>query len=396
MKIAYVIATYPCLTETFIRREIEALRERGMDVRVFALRGDGANSATVYRAPLVSMASIRSVCLALLNRPPGCVRCAVGLLAGCAARPILLLKCLRNLPALFAFAREAQRWGAQRVHAHFLYVPGLLGRALARLLGVPFSASAHAWDIYTHARGELAGIVKAAEFVACCTLDGQERLLDMFPDLPRERFPLVRHGVDPQAFAPSAADGRLVLAIGRLEEKKGFQDLVDACLVLQQRGIEFDCKLVGDGQLRSRIAIRAQPIADRFKLVGAMPDDEIVPLLQRAAVLVVPSVVTRAGDHDGLPNVILEAMAASVPVVATRVGGIDEAVIDGENGILVAPGDVTALADGIASLLHDAGRREALGRAGRATVVRDFDLSHNIERLYALFEVPDADAHQSR
>ncbi len=390
MKIAYVIATYPCLTETFIRREIEALRRRGADVRVFALRGEGGDPSTVYRAPLLSIASVRSLCRALLGHPSGSVAAGLRLMAGCIARPILLLKCLRSLPALFDFAREARKWGAQRVHAHFLYVPGLLGCSLARLLDVPFSASAHAWDIYTKDRSALAGMVTDAAFVACCTMDGRERVLDMFPELPRERFPLIRHGVDPHAFPSPASDGRLVLAIGRLEEKKGFLDLVDACIELRKRDVEFDCKLVGEGHLRSRIADRAQGAAGSFTLIGALPDKEVIPLLRQAAVLVVPSIIARTGDHDGLPNVILEAMAASVPIVATRVGGIAEAVRDGENGILVDPGDVTALADGIAGLLADTGRREAMGLAARETVMRDFDLSQNVEQLYALFEAPDA------
>jgi len=178
-----------------------------------------------------------------------------------------------------------------------------------------------------------------------------------------------------------------ILAVGRLVEKKGFADLVDACARLVDRGVDFRCRIVGKGPLEAALAarIRERGIADRVTLEGPRPRGEIARLLGESTLLAAPCVIGRDGNRDGLPTVILEAMASGLPVVSTRVTGIPEAVVDGVTGRLVEPGDVAGLADALAAMLADPAACAAMGRAARERVLERFDVRRSIDALAAVF-----------
>jgi glycosyltransferase involved in cell wall biosynthesis len=199
---------------------------------------------------------------------------------------------------------------------------------------------------------------------------------------------LVHHGVDVAAFqpaarAPSAPRVPVVVSVGRLVEKKGHFDLLHACRSVRDRGVEFICRIYGDGPLRASLVSEAAALglSDQVSFVGSCTQREIASALPCADLFALTPIVTDEGDRDGIPNVILEAMACGVPVVATCAGGIPEAVIDGETGMLAPPGAVPAIADAMTQLLTDADLRRRLGRAARESAVHDFDSNANARRL---------------
>ena len=189
-------------------------------------------------------------------------------------------------------------------------------------------------------------------------------------------------------FRRSEAGGDLILAVGRLVEKKGFRDLIDACRMLKDRGVSFSSELVGDGPLRRDLEtqIQALGLGDAVAIRGMLSEEDLIPVYAQAGIVVVPSVLAAGGDRDGLPNVILEAMALQVPVVSTSVSGIPEAVENGGTGILVEPGRPDALADGIERLLKDPGLRNRMGAKARARLEAEFDIRRNVRPLAELFD----------
>jgi glycosyltransferase involved in cell wall biosynthesis len=195
------------------------------------------------------------------------------------------------------------------------------------------------------------------------------------------------NGIDLDAFTPAPhveRDPALILSVGRLVEKKGFEDLIRACALLRQAGVEARCEIIGAGERREALQalIDTLDLGQQVRLVGPKPQDEVMAAYRRAAVFALPCVVAEDGNRDGLPTVLLEAMASGLPVVSTNLVGVPEIVDDGVNGLLVEPGDVAGLAAQLARLLRDAGLRHRLGEAGRRKVAERFDVRQNVAQLH--------------
>jgi glycosyltransferase involved in cell wall biosynthesis len=226
-----------------------------------------------------------------------------------------------------------------------------------------------------------------------CTQYNLEYLRRLCPDLARERIQLVHHGVDATAYARTDAGVHdeappLVLAAGRLIHKKGFDVLVAACGLLRDRGVTFRCRIVGDGPLRASLAraIRNASLDGVVELPGWLPADRLAVMLSGAAAFVAPSRISARGDRDGIPNVVLEAMAARRPVVGTDVSGIPEAVVNGVTGWLVPAEDTASLADALHQILAGPLASREMGEAGRRRVLTHFDLTSSSRRLAELFD----------
>lgn len=274
------------------------------------------------------------------------------------------------------------------MHAHWASVPSSAGLFVARLLSVPFSLTAHAYDIFID-RTLLAEKIQAANYLVTCTETNRRFLCETYPDAPPGRIHAVYHGVDLDVFShehDARTEGPTILAVGRLCDTKGFPDLIEACRLLRDRGLEFRCRIVGDGILRAELErqITAAHLESHVAILGLLPREEVLREYSHARLLAMPCVVTPRGDRDGLPNVVLEAMAMGLPVVATRVSALPEAVEDGVTGRLVPSHDPAALARAIENLWHDAGRRATMGEAARRRVAERFGLRENVEALAAL------------
>jgi glycosyltransferase involved in cell wall biosynthesis len=273
-----------------------------------------------------------------------------------------------------AVARLLQERRYDVLHAHWVVPNAAVVAGLSRTFGVPLVVSLHGSDVFVAERHPAVGALAAAAFrqagaVPACSEDLAARAKGL--GAPPERVHTVPYGVDLQAFAPPAepgprAHGPLrVLALGRLVEKKGFATLVES--VAGGRGVEV-C-IAGDGDLRDELTRMAAERRAPVRLVGPLDRDAVAEAFAEADVVAVPSLVDRAGNVDGLPNVLLEAMAAGKPVVASRVAGIPDVVTDAVDGILVPPGDPAALAEALGRLGSDEGLRDRLGAAARRTAV---------------------------
>jgi glycosyltransferase involved in cell wall biosynthesis len=302
---------------------------------------------------------------------------------GCAA----LMGLLEVLPAGTALeqGRRLAECLAERsvdgLHAYFAHVPAAVAEQAAEHLAVPFGFSVHAKDARKVQRPELVARAARAACVIACNHDVADEL--QAAGAPAH---LVPHGVDLRRFTPAPPyDGRTLrlLAVGRLVEKKGFDVLIAA---LSRLTAEWTLRLVGDGPEKGRLAaqVRTAGLAGRVTFVGACTHAELPAEYALADVVVVPSVVDSSGDRDGLPNVVLEAMASGRPVVGTSVGAIDAAVIDGETGLLVAPRSADALARALWLLAADPARRRTMGERARAHVARHYDLTRCADRFARL------------
>ena len=273
------------------------------------------------------------------------------------------------------------------VHGYFAHVPTEVAAKAARRLGVPYGFSVHAVDARKVAQSDLAERARAAACVIACNPD-------VAGDLRRAGAPvdLIPHGVDLERFRPSPPPNGEVLsllAVGRLVPKKGFPVLIAAASRLLA---PFCLRIVGDGPERDALErqIAAAGLEDRVELAGPRTHDDLPAEYATADIVVVPSVMDATGDRDGLPNVVLEAMASGRPVVASDVGAVHSAVVDGRTGVVVPPGDAAALAGALEFLVDQPEWRERLGREARARVERDFELHscttrlrHFLETVYA-------------
>jgi len=249
--------------------------------------------------------------------------------------------------------------------------------------------SCHARDIFT-AEGQLVGEKLAeAEFATVCTRHGLERLQRQYQLAAGGNLHLVYHGVDPSRFMHSLERPKgpaVVLAVGRMVPKKGFDILLRAAALARSHGAEFELHFVGDGPEREDLERLASGLGLRDQTVfhGRLTQEELLPLYEGAAALACASIVTEDGDRDGIPNVLLEALAMGVPVVATTTGGIPEVIEHEKTGLLARPGDPAALAEQLERILYDEELRERVRKAGRERIILDFDITRNIDRLVAL------------
>lgn len=257
------------------------------------------------------------------------------------------------------------------VHGYFAHRPGEIAQQAAGMLGVPFGFSIHARDFRKVAPEALAQRAREAACVVACNTDVAQDIRAL-----GSQIHLLPHGVDLQRFIPRATktNGTLrLLAVGRLVEKKGFHFLIAALAGLKT---PFTLTIVGEGPERERLRqlILLSNLENRVVFRGPLTHSELPEMYAEADVVVVPSICDRSGDRDGLPNVVLEAMASGRAVVASDVGAIASAMVDGENGLLVPPGDPVALGQAIRLLGGSKELRARLGRNGRARAERDFEV----------------------
>ncbi len=390
-----LVKIYPKLSETFILEEILGLERMGLSLRLYSLAP--ATDAVVHPA----VARVRAPWVQV----PAPGRAALG---GFVARHARLLfdAPLRYLAALAAALARGRRglhdfvragWlagqlredGVEHLHSHFISTPADVAELCARLAALPYSISAHAKDIYLSAPADLRRKLQSARFTVSCTDFNCQTLLGIAPQAPVYRM---YHGVDHTLFHPkqrgAPQDVPLILSVGRLREKKGLDTLIDACALLHERGQAFACEIVGYGEEQARLQahIDRRGLAGQVRLLGKLAREQVIARYARAAVYVQPSRIAADGDRDGIPNVLLEAMAMGLPVVASRVSGIPELVGDLHNGLLVEPDAPELLAAAIARLLAEPALCTGLGCRARETVTESFDNDINLRLLCALLE----------
>jgi glycosyltransferase involved in cell wall biosynthesis len=400
LRVAFVLKGYPRLSEAFIAQEIAALERRGLDILIVSLR-----RPTDARAHPVH----REIKAQLLYLPEYLL-----------VEPFRVLKAWWKMRKLQKYPETRSLWfhdllrdptpnrirrfgqalvlaaelpgDVGRLHAHFLHTPASVTRYAAALLGLPWSGSAHAKDIWTTPAWEKREKLADCEWLVTCTGTNREHLAAL---APAGRVELVYHGIDLARFPPARTEGSArdgsgepvrILSVCRLVEKKGM-DVLLAALARLPAGLNWQLVHAGGGPLQKRLAKKAQELNVSKNLVwrGALTQEELLAEYRAADLFALASLVARDGDRDGLPNVLMEAQSQGLACVATRVSAIPELVEDGRSGVLVGVNDPEALARALEALIRDPARRRALGEAGLARVRGEFALEANLERLAVKF-----------
>jgi glycosyltransferase involved in cell wall biosynthesis/aminoglycoside phosphotransferase (APT) family kinase protein len=402
--VAIVVSRFPTVTETFILRELVELDRRGVPVLLVPLlRGTGASVHDAARAwteralysPFVSLPILRENLRALIGSPRRYVSTLARSLWEARSSRNALLGVLGVFPKAAWAGWRARQAGVRHVHAHFATHPALAALVMSRVhdgsdADLPFSVTAHAHDIFvTHAG--LRQKLGAASFVRCISeFNGRylRKLLAEGED-SRQRYPVIHCGVVPEAYAPAPAAGPLadrparILCIASMRPYKGLTHLVEAIRLLREQGLAVACDVIGDGPLREELErqARAAGQADALRMPGTRTEDEVAAALASADLLVLPSVVASDGQMEGIPVALMEALAAGVPVVATRLSGIPELIVDDVTGTLVEPGDARALAEAMRRVLQDPVGNRRRAEAGRTLVREQFEIGGVVSRL---------------
>jgi glycosyltransferase involved in cell wall biosynthesis len=295
---------------------------------------------------------------------------------------------LRLYQAVYVGLR-LQKIGIRHVHAHFAGMAARTAFWIGRFFPISFSFTAHANDIFAPRDFQIGldKLVDAARLIVTET-DYAERFLREGFSNSANRIHRIYNGLDLTPFkrADFLSTPPLIVAVGRLIGKKGFLDLLRACRLLKDRGKSFRCEIIGEGPLEQELRkkIVQLDLQDYVELLGAKPQHEIRERLAAATAFVLPSVIDPDGGMDNLPTVVMEAMAAGLPVVSTSIGGIPEMVIQNETGLLVPPGDVTALAGAIERLLDDIGLARRFGERGFQRASELFSIEKSVRSLLTL------------
>jgi glycosyltransferase involved in cell wall biosynthesis len=305
----------------------------------------------------------------------------------------------RDLYQGIRLALLARERGLTHLHAHFATSATSVARIAALLAGIPYSFTAHAKDIY-HESVEQDDLRRKLVGAHTTTTVSEFNLtwLRARHGAAAARVQRIYNGLDLEEFAFSSPRARppRVVFVGRLVQKKGVEVLLEACAQLAGRGVAFQCDVIGTGPLEPALRSLAarQGLAGRVRFLGAQPRLAVIGHLRGAAALAAPCVVSADGDRDGLPTVLLEAMALGTPCVATAVTGIPEAVRDEDTGLLVPERDAGALASAIARLLAGRSLRVRLAEAARRLVAEEFDVHRNAARLRESFTAACAAAQE--
>jgi glycosyltransferase involved in cell wall biosynthesis/2-polyprenyl-3-methyl-5-hydroxy-6-metoxy-1,4-benzoquinol methylase len=386
--IGYVLKAFPVVSETFILNEVRALEGLGVPLVLMSLKrleqpvthaGASEVRSPLLYAPWPRVAGLPALARAHVTvaaRRPGAYGVTAWKEIGrallrCLRRPDRsrrrgLAKRLRRLAWAGWVAAEARRRGIRHLHAHYCSEPLRVAELVRKLAGVTYSFAGHAKDLYTAPPQRLKRRLRRAEFAVACHRHGEATLRRLAGSRLAAKVVRVPHGLDTGLFRPAPAkrDPALILAVGRLTPKKGFDTLIRACAQLVADGQKVRCEIYGEGALKAELAalVERLGLAGRVRLRRFRAQEELPALYRRAAVFALPCRELADGNRDGVPNVVLEAMACGAAVVATRGAGVPEAIRDGENGLLVPPDDAAALAAAIRRLLGSAELASRLGR----------------------------------
>ncbi|CCE02115.1 glycosyltransferase [Bradyrhizobium sp. STM 3809] len=395
MRIAYLVNQYPKVSHSFIRREILALEREGLEVTRISIRGwdadlvDEADVAERARTRYVLQTGALAICMAAasaaLTRP------------GAFARTLLLAfhmarRAERSLPYHLIYLAEAclilhwlRQSGVAHVHAHFGTNSAEVAMLVHSLGGPPFSFTVHGPEEFDKA--PLLGLaekVRHAAFVVAISSFGRSQLFRLVESMHWSKIQVVRCGLDQADFEAESdyRETRNLVCVGRLCEQKGQLMLIQAARLLAEADVDFELILVGDGEQRRDIAalITEFSLDDRVRITGWASSTEVRSHLRNARALVLPSFA------EGLPVVIMEAMALRRPIISTFVAGIPELVRDQEHGWLVPAGDVTALAAAMRSCLDSTpAKLQSMGQAAFERVNIQHHVATSARELKRLF-----------
>ncbi|WP_233268239.1 glycosyltransferase family 4 protein [Pantoea sp. BAV 3049] len=391
LHVGYVLKRYPRFSETFVVNEILAHERAGMAIDIFALgpvmeahfqHDIGAVRAPVSRLPEKqrNVEHYWALVSEALEKLPGLAR----------KLEEERQNSVHDLALAMHIALAVQAGNIQHLHAHFATQAATVARLAAKFSGISWSFTAHAKDIYYRYDGDifLQRKIDDADHIVTVSDYNLNWLRREYSPEPH-KISRIYNGLDLRQFPWSSPYRRppKIVAAGRLVAKKGFLVLIDAVSRLKAAGTAFHCTLIGEGPLREQLEalIQQAGVGDVVTLTGALPRHQVAEAIQNAAVVVAPCIISEDGDRDGLPTILVEAMALGTPVVSTNIVGIPELVDNDVTGLCVNPNDAEELAQAVGQLLNEPDTRERLARKARDLVVRDYDVDRNAQKLSAVF-----------
>ncbi|MCC7202158.1 MAG: glycosyltransferase [Nitrospirae bacterium] len=402
--VAYMLDGFPVLSETFIIQEILELKKRGLNIIIFAREGfsDIANNSLSHHE---SQCLLKETCY--LNPYSIVMKKRLIHFLIFIRHPIRYLKtfyfsyfeggetfiAFKSVPL---YIREMKKENVHHIHAHFARRACTFSMLISMITGIPFSFTAHAHDIYDSDAMDISNHILASQFVITCTAHNKSYLLGKYGKHASGKVYTNYHGVDTNRLKPAGKRiaqeegdvGISILSIGRLVEKKGFPYLIQALSQLKKSlDTPFTVNIIGDGPEKDYLyrMVKEYNLSDNIFLRGALLFEDIRRFYTEADFFVLPCIIAKDGDRDGIPNVILEAMSAGLPVISTKVSGIPEVITDGVDGILVSPQDSSALADSIKRLSQDQELRLTMGCNARKKMTDRFNKEKHIDELMAYF-----------
>lgn len=414
-KVAFIFSQFPCYDETFILREMNALHQAGLDMAIYSLKSPKDKiiheeakelaQDTSY-LPFFSLYLLKCDLFFLFHYPGRYFSAFFGtLLRNLRSANFFFKTCALWYKAV-GFARLARERGITHVHGQWATYPATVAYIISKLNNIPFSFTGHAHDIYLDTT-MLPFKLHRASFITTCTENNKKYLLSLLDSQSsivnslwkkqneeiKDKIIVNYHGVDlkrfkqevPKSQSPKVPSKFKILSVGSLLECKGFNYLINACSILKEEGLDFKCIIAGGGplekDLRSQIAYFY--LNDRIELTGYITQDKLIPIYKEADVFVL---AMEPEIHWGIANVIIEACAASVPVICTMLPSIPELIEDGKTGFIIPAKDPAAIVVAIEKLYRDADLRKRIGEAGRRVVEEKFDIAKNAQKLKDLWK----------
>jgi len=387
---AYLFERFPSFGQTFCYREVAELYRQGITPPIFSIRNPKDEPPQDWDTRIVRRVHYlpeEREMLEEVQRASKKRRLSPAIIAALdewGRRTDFL----RLYQAVYVGLR-LQEAGIGHVHAHFAGMAARTAFWIAKFFPITFSFTAHANDIFVPRNFEigLEKLIQTARLIITETDYSEKFLRERFPERA-DRIHRIYNGLNLAEFghANFSFDPPLIVAIGRLIAKKGFANLIRACGLLIEHRISFRCEIFGEGPLENQLRAQIEELGlqERVQLLGAKPQHDLREHLARANVFVMPSVAEAEGGMDNLPTVIMEAMAAGLPVVSTRIGGIPEMVVENETGFLVQPEDAMALVGAIEKVTNDRSLGQRLGQAGHERAQKLFSIEKNARDLCAL------------
>ncbi|WP_027179482.1 glycosyltransferase family 4 protein [Maridesulfovibrio bastinii] len=402
-----ILKGYPRISETFISNEIRLLEKRGVKIHIISMRKPRENfthkSVKEIQAEVSYLPSELDLLMKELfnsTEAEAWLKCAnyktdpeykkrADLIQKkyCANKSDASLKHL--LQAEYIVEKILPDSGINHIHAHFAHSPTSVARNTSLLSGLPFSFTAHAKDIYTQAPEKITDKISAASFAVTCTGYNCKYLQSIAPE--GKPIHKVYHGIDLSLFSskrsPEAKAPYNILTVARFTTKKGLPTVFKALKELDKRGLDFKYRIVGEGDEREQTLalIDELNLTHRVEWLGTRPHEEVLEEYKKADVFTLGCEIAPNGDRDGIPNVLAESMAMSVPVVTTNISGIPELIENGKSGLLVDPKDPKAMADALERILTDQELRGKIIPEALKRVHEVFDNTYWIEKLFEVY-----------
>ena len=387
--LAFIVNQFPRQVDAYFLRELLGLLDSGLDFQIYSLLSPPKGwkvhadakpllERVVYPPPPGDLA--RHALGSSAAHPAKLAKMLARIAWGHRSMPTALAKSMAIVPQSLAFARDMQARGVRHIHANWATYPATAAMLISEMTGLPYSFSGHATDIFVH-HAMLREKIEAARFVVTCTRFNRGYLTDIAPERA-DRIQTVYHGVDLPRFAQNGTPRvpNRILTVGTLRACKGIDDLIRALAILRDRGIDAELEIVGDGEERAALEalVRSLHLEGKVLMPGYLPQEDVIPAYHRAAVVALPA---HHEDHFGIPNILIEGLAAGTAVVCTELPSLHELIEHGTSGLFVPERDPRALADALQRLLADPAEAARMAAEGRRRVAESFDMKQTVAQL---------------